>query len=92
MAAKHPKSFVTLDDADHLITKPRDAEYAAEVIAAWVSKYLELKPRRRRPARPRASRGSAKPTPPGFCKTSTPAPCTTRWPTNRWPTAAPTAA
>lgn len=43
-AAKHPKSFVTLDDADHLITNPNDAEYAADVIASWVGRYLELTP------------------------------------------------
>ncbi|MDR9484046.1 MAG: bifunctional alpha/beta hydrolase/OsmC family protein [Sediminimonas sp.] len=43
-AARHPKSFVTLDDADHLITKARDAEYAAEVIAAWSGRYLDLRP------------------------------------------------
>lgn len=43
-AAKHPKSFVTLDDADHLVTRPEDAEYAAEVISAWVGRYLELTP------------------------------------------------
>ncbi len=43
-AAKHPKSFVTLDNADHLITNPEDAEYAADVIAAWATKYLDLKP------------------------------------------------
>jgi len=43
-AAKHPKSFVTLDGADHLITRPADAEYAAEVIAAWVARYLDLRP------------------------------------------------
>ena len=42
-AAKHPKSFVTLDDADHLITRPEDAEYAAEVIATWASRYLDLR-------------------------------------------------
>ena len=42
-AAKHPKSFVTLDDADHLITDPADAEYAAGVIAAWAVRYLDLK-------------------------------------------------
>ncbi|MGR3493414.1 MAG: bifunctional alpha/beta hydrolase/OsmC family protein [Shimia sp.] len=41
-AAKHPKSFVTLDTADHLITKGTDAEYAAEVIAAWSMRYLDL--------------------------------------------------
>jgi len=40
--AKHPKSFVTLDNADHLITRAEDAEYAAEVIAAWSSRYLGL--------------------------------------------------
>ena len=40
MAAKHPKSFVSLDDADHLITRPDDAEYVADVIAAWSRKYL----------------------------------------------------
>ena len=43
-AAKHPKSFVTLDDADHLISRATDAEYAAEVIAAWAGRYLDLKP------------------------------------------------
>ncbi len=43
-AAKHPKSFVTLDDADHLVTRASDAEYAAEVIAAWADRYLNLTP------------------------------------------------
>ncbi|MFY0619215.1 alpha/beta fold hydrolase [Shimia sp.] len=43
-AAKHPKSFVTLDDADHLISEPSDAEYAAEVIASWAGRYLSLTP------------------------------------------------
>ncbi len=44
MAAKHPKSFVTLDDADHLLTRDDDAEYAADVIAAWVRRYIPLTP------------------------------------------------
>ena len=44
LAAKHPKSFVTLDDADHLVTKADHAEYAADIIATWARKYLELKP------------------------------------------------
>ena len=39
-SAKHPKSFVTLDRADHLLTKAEDAEYAAQVIAAWASHYV----------------------------------------------------
>ncbi|MBL4628158.1 MAG: alpha/beta fold hydrolase [Roseicyclus sp.] len=43
LAAKHPKSFVTLDDADHLITRPLDADYAADVIATWAGKYLTLR-------------------------------------------------
>lgn len=43
-AAKHPKSFVTLDDADHLITHAENAEYAAGVIAAWAGRYLSLTP------------------------------------------------
>ncbi|MEM6387076.1 MAG: bifunctional alpha/beta hydrolase/OsmC family protein [Pseudomonadota bacterium] len=43
-AAKHPKSFVTLDNADHLISRPEDAEYAAEVISAWAGRYLDLRP------------------------------------------------
>ncbi|MEM1005462.1 MAG: alpha/beta hydrolase, partial [Pseudomonadota bacterium] len=44
LAAKHPKSFVTLDDADHLISRAGDAEYAADVISAWVSRYVPLNP------------------------------------------------
>lgn len=43
-AAKHPKSFVTLDDADHLMSRPDDGEYAAGVIAAWAARYLDLQP------------------------------------------------
>ena len=40
LAAKHPKSFVSLDSADHLLTHRADAEYAAEVIAGWAGRYL----------------------------------------------------
>lgn len=39
-AAKHPKSFVSLDGADHLITRNEDGEYAGEVIANWAERYL----------------------------------------------------
>ena len=42
--AKHPKSFITLDDADHLLTRPEDADYAATVIGAWAARYLDLPP------------------------------------------------
>jgi uncharacterized OsmC-like protein/alpha-beta hydrolase superfamily lysophospholipase len=40
LAAKHPKSFVSLDDADHLLTRTEDADYAAKVIAAWAARYI----------------------------------------------------
>jgi putative redox protein len=40
VAAKHPKSFVSLADADHLLSNKRDTAYAAEVIAAWASRYI----------------------------------------------------
>jgi putative redox protein len=39
-AARHPKSFVSLDDADHLLSRPEDGEYAAGVIAAWARRYV----------------------------------------------------
>ncbi|RTE93903.1 bifunctional alpha/beta hydrolase/OsmC family protein [Bradyrhizobium sp. LVM 105] len=41
VAAKHPKSFVSLDHADHLLSKPADALYAADVIAAWAGRYID---------------------------------------------------
>ncbi|WP_246047508.1 alpha/beta hydrolase family protein [Hankyongella ginsenosidimutans] len=40
--AKHPKSFVSLDTADHLLRGKADAMYAADVIAAWALRYLNL--------------------------------------------------
>jgi putative redox protein len=40
-AARHPKSFVSLRQADHLLSRPSDSEYAASVIAAWAAPYLE---------------------------------------------------
>jgi uncharacterized OsmC-like protein/fermentation-respiration switch protein FrsA (DUF1100 family) len=40
-AAKHPKSFVSLAGADHLLSKKDDAVYVANVIAAWAERYLE---------------------------------------------------
>ncbi len=39
-AAKHPKSFVSLDKADHLLSKRADAEYVAAVLSAWSSRYV----------------------------------------------------
>lgn len=40
--APHPKSFVSLDDANHLLTHRRDAQYAGNLIATWVAHYLHL--------------------------------------------------
>ena len=42
VAAKHPKSFVSLAGADHLLSDRRDSLYAADVIAAWASRYLDV--------------------------------------------------
>lgn len=39
-AAKHPKSFVSLDDADHLLTRAEDGLYVGNVLAAWARRYL----------------------------------------------------
>ena len=44
LIAKHPKSFINLDDADHLIAQARDAEYATDVIGAWAGRYVPLSP------------------------------------------------
>ena len=41
-SAMHPKSFITLDGADHLLTKAEDSLYAGSMIAAWVRKYLKF--------------------------------------------------
>jgi uncharacterized OsmC-like protein/alpha-beta hydrolase superfamily lysophospholipase len=42
LAAKHPKSFISLAGADHLISRPSDAAYVANVIAAWAERYLDM--------------------------------------------------
>ena len=39
-AAKHPKSFVALDQADHLLSNPADTRYVAEVLSAWMNRFL----------------------------------------------------
>ncbi|MEM1407471.1 MAG: alpha/beta fold hydrolase [Bacteroidota bacterium] len=43
--AMHPKSFVTLDGADHLLTKKDDSLYVGNLIASWATRYLDLKPK-----------------------------------------------
>jgi uncharacterized OsmC-like protein/fermentation-respiration switch protein FrsA (DUF1100 family) len=46
-AAKHPKSFISLDSADHLLSCKADAQYTGEVIASWAKRYLtDLVPQR----------------------------------------------
>lgn len=40
LAARHPKSFISLDDADHLLTRRGDARYVGAVLAAWAGRYL----------------------------------------------------
>jgi len=42
LAAKHPKSFISLSGADHLISRPSDAAYVAGVVAAWAERYLDM--------------------------------------------------
>ena len=41
-SAHHPKSFITLDNADHLLSKPEDSHYAGNVIGAWVQRYFPV--------------------------------------------------
>lgn len=43
-AAWHPKSFVSLDTADHMLTRPEDAAFAAQVMAGWLSRYIPADP------------------------------------------------
>lgn len=44
IAAHHPKSFVSLDGVDHLLSKKEDSKYVGEVIAGWASRYVEIPP------------------------------------------------
>ncbi len=41
MAAKHPKSFISLDGADHLLSNKQDASYVANVISSWADRYVD---------------------------------------------------
>jgi putative redox protein len=42
-SARHPKSFISLDKADHLLSRSDDAEYVAVMIASWASRYVDFK-------------------------------------------------
>jgi esterase/lipase len=44
LAAKHPKSFIALAGADHLLSRADDATYVARVIASWAERYLDMAP------------------------------------------------
>lgn len=48
-AAHHPKSFVSLDDANHLLTRASDAEYVADIIAAWAHRQVKTTEPQKRP-------------------------------------------
>ena len=51
-AAKHPKSFLSLDGADHLLSRRKDAEYVAEVLSVWASRFMDA------PAKPQGDKPS----------------------------------
>ena len=53
-AARHPRSFVSLDGADHLLTGPTDAAYAASMIAAFANRYVDDERASRAPPKPSA--------------------------------------
>ncbi|WP_411031934.1 alpha/beta fold hydrolase [Spongiimicrobium sp. 3-5] len=42
LAAHHPKSFVSLDNADHLLSDKRDSQYVGKVIAGWAQRYVDI--------------------------------------------------
>ena len=42
--ARHPKSFISLDKADHLLANPEDSRYVGSLIAVWASKYIDTNP------------------------------------------------
>ncbi len=42
--ARHPKSFVSLADADHLLSRPADADYVAGIVTAWGMRFLTHAP------------------------------------------------
>jgi len=57
VAARHPKSFISLDKADHLLTRRADSEYVAATIGAWARRYLLDSIRSAAPTRPQLGEG-----------------------------------
>ena len=93
VAAKHPKSFVSLAGADHLLSGKRDATYVADVIAAWAERYIEpaVSSRRRAAAKRRATSWCARPATANSSRSSRSG-RTRCWPTSRSRSAARTPA
>jgi putative redox protein len=69
LAAKHPKSFVTLDNADHLLSRRADADYAAELITAWSKRYIAATPAPKADAPPEGVLRVTETDPNGFAQT-----------------------
>jgi putative redox protein len=65
-SARHPKSFVSLDQADHLLSNRTDSLYAGTVIAAWAKRYLSPPAAERTQTAPRDNRIAARTGPGGF--------------------------
>ncbi len=57
LAARHPKSFISLDNADHLLTRRADSQYVAVTIGAWARRYLLDGESEAPPSRPRVADG-----------------------------------
>ena len=57
LAALHPKSFISLDKADHLLTRRADSQYVATTIAAWARRYLLTDEQAPAPTHPRVAEG-----------------------------------
>ncbi len=57
LAARHPKSFISLDKADHLLTRRTDSEYVATTIGAWARRYLLDSDRTAASSRPQVPEG-----------------------------------
>jgi uncharacterized OsmC-like protein/alpha/beta superfamily hydrolase len=67
LAARHPKSFVSLEPADHLLSSAADARYAGEMIATWAGRFLETSPGAAKPPEVIDNRVTARTAAQGFC-------------------------
>ena len=48
LKAKHPKSFISLDNADHLLSEQSDSVYVGKLISEWACKYIDIDDEKRR--------------------------------------------